>query len=151
MSVSVFSNIKQLIFGVLSLFEECSSKSVGFFVDYLKYPCVSKDKSANHGHFQKAANHEHERVSASPMMKSKVTSARLSRIILWSFRAVIVIIVTVTPHQTPRLLNRMFDRFSPNCFPATGVLAGLVEGLVVVGPSRAAKCRRPFVAIYMCW
>ena len=40
---------------------------------------------------------------------------------------------------------------SPNSFSAIGVLAGLIEGLVVVGHSVAAKWVTPFVAIFMTW
>ena len=61
--------------------------------------------------------------------------------------------------QTPQFHDfGIFERvpepkgyYSPNSFPAIGVLAGLVRGLVVVPHSRAAKWLRPFVAIYMTW
>ena len=41
--------------------------------------------------------------------------------------------------------------YFPNSFPATGVLAGLVERPVVISLSRAAKYLRPFAAFYMTW
>ena len=51
-----------------------------------------------------------------------------------------------TPDSLPNYSNEYkkneetaLNNNSPNSFPAIGVLAGLIEGLVVVGHSRAAK------------
>ena len=41
--------------------------------------------------------------------------------------------------------------YSPNSFFAIGVLAVLVEGLVVIIHSRAAEWGSTFAAIYMTW
>ena len=40
---------------------------------------------------------------------------------------------------------------SANSFPAIGVLAVLIEGLVVIGLSSAAEYKSPFAVIYMTW
>ena len=47
--------------------------------------------------------------------------------------------------------SKRVTTFSPKSFPATGVLADLLEGPVVIGHSPAAKYRRPFAFIYMTW